>query len=276
MTATAAQAASDQVAEARTQKEDLVYTDPTVPQPGKWLVGANAEDMFVVMNYDSKSSLVTNSGITTATTTSTVIGNEVGGTFTAGYGNLWGFITYRVGEFGGTRDYSSSLGYKEDYSVQTSQIETRLRYLVPELKFWGITPFVIGGYNYTNVDSSLSIETPRISFGGKTSLLRWNDEYHSFFGGLGGIAPFTESLGLRADASAAYVRGSGSYKAPFTTANTWSGNGYGGEGHVTLYYKISDTWTAQLGAKGEFVTGDSIDAFGAFGAYANLGYTVHF
>ena len=101
--------------------------------------------------------------------------------------------------------------------------------------------------------------------------------------GIGGIFPFTETMGARLD---------GRYKRYHITANKLGGcpevgtDGTGGDLTATGYYLITSTWNFQLGAKYQTIPGPAIqnapglvvigNTAKRIGAFGMLGYSHEF
>jgi len=269
-------AIAQQVAQQRVETISLVTTDPTVADPGHWVAGAGVEGF-----YQFWSGLPPTVG--NATGTSTISGGGPGATLMLGYDDFWAQLNYRNGSWTDNESLMlvpNGTPFTDHWQFSTNEIELRMRYLFRNDQFAGITPYLIGGYNHTNLNGTRTITGGNIIF---TSTLSTkfgaSDAYNFFFLGFGGLYEFNDRVGLRFDGAAGVGPASQTIKNPAPGVNpTSSDTGWGGVGVFTLYYRLTENIVAQAGVKAEAIVpvNGRVQNLGAVGPYVNIGYTTRF
>jgi hypothetical protein len=272
-----AQAAiAQQVAQQRVETVSLVATDPTVADPGHWVAGGGVEGF-----YQFWSGLPPTVG--NATGSSTISGGGPGATLMLGYDDFWAQLNYRNGSWTDNESLMhvpDGAPFTDHWQFSTNEIELRMRYLFRDDQFGGITPYLIGGYNHTNLNGTRTITGGGIIFTSTLSTkLRASDAYNFFFLGLGGLYEFNDRVGLRFDGAGGVGPATQTIKNPAPgVLATVSDTGWGGVGVLTLYYKVTDNIVAQAGVKAEAIVpaNGKVQNLGAVGPYVNIGYTTRF
>jgi len=254
----------------RVIEENLVVTDPTVAAPQHWLVGGAVEGWFSGTPwepvFDQNGNRVGSSSFGYG---------QLGGNVTVGYDDLWAMLSYRTGSGQQTTNFST--GLNERSFQKESELELKLRYLLRDVEFFGTTPYLLVGYNNTLFDTPLTILNPFMVFTvTQTPVLQRRIEYNQAFAGAGGIHPFNDRFGVRADLvlSAASVVMTESNVLPGYT-NKFTGLGVGGRAHSTVYYKLTDNLVASFGATAVGVA-SPVHSYSYVGIYTNLGYNIRF
>ena len=254
----------------RVIEENLVVTDPTVAAPQHWLVGGAVEGWFSGTPWEPVWDIHGNQ-----------VGSQsygygqLGGNVTVGYDDFWAMLSYRSGSGQQTTNFST--GLQERSSPKESDLEFKLRYLLRDVDFFGSTPYLLVGYNGSTLDSPLTILTPGHYFTATgTPLLQRSISFDQVFAGLGGIHPFNDRFGVRADLvlSGASVVLTESNVLPGVTGR-FTGLGIGGRAHSTLYYKLTDNLVVSFGAMAVGVA-SRVYFYDYVGVYTNVGYNIRF
>jgi len=255
----------------RVIEQDLLVTDPTVAAPRHWLFGAALEGWYVT----TPNVPYTTPGLSG---TQTAAGSAIGGNITVGYDDIWAILSYRAGSFTDNVSLQSPIISQFTNNERTSEVELKFRYLFRDVQIGGMTPYMLGGYNFVSLDSNKTFTTPYVIWmgTGTPTFLRTND-YNSAFAGFGGILPFNRWSGVRADivAAATYGIQNNTNILP-AFASTQTGTGMGAMAHATVYFNLVENLTLQFGVKGARLWMFNVDNYGAIGGYANLGYIARF
>jgi hypothetical protein len=249
----------------RVIEETLVLKDPTVTAAGKWVVGAAGEWWYIKGNYD------TYDQAGTKVAEGDIKGGMPGGNIFFGYGDWTLNVAYRKGSFDIDQHYNAGYDVKNDQDQK--EFEVTLRYLVRGLATEHITPYLIAGYNQTNLDETKTLSTGWIWTHNGTAVGKWETTFRSPLLGIGAIVPFNEYLGLRAD-----VRGLWSdAKKTRDDGKEWTGSGLGGAATLTGYWNIYQGLNLQVGGKAQYLNGGSdIGWWGKGGVFVMLGYSYKF
>ncbi|MGP0090235.1 MAG: hypothetical protein ACLPKB_09795 [Xanthobacteraceae bacterium] len=254
----------------RVIEENLVVTDPTVAAPQHWLVGGAVEGWFSGTPWEPVWDIHGNQ-----VGTESFGYGQLGGNVTVGYDDFWAMLSYRTGSGQQTTKFSE--GLNERSFPQESELEFKLRYLLRDVEIFGTTPYLLAGYNDSKLDSPLTILNPGTYFiVTGTPLLQRSIDFSQGFVGGGGIHPFNDRFGVRADLvlSGASVVLTESNVLP-GLANRFTSPGIGGRAHATLYYKLTDNLVASFGATAVGVA-DRVYFYDYVGVYTNLGYNIRF
>jgi hypothetical protein len=257
-------------AQERVIEENLVVTDPTVAAPLHWLIGGAVEGWFSGTPWEP----VFDKNRNQVGSSSFGYG-QLGGNVTVGYDDRWAMLSYRTGSGQQTTDFST--GLKERSFQKETELELKLRYLLRGVEFFGTTPYLLVGYNNTHFDTPLTILNPFNVFTvTQTPFLQRSIDYNQAFVGMGGIHPFNDRSGVRADlvlSGASVVMTESNVLPGF--ANKFTGLGVGGRAHTTLYYKVTDNLVASFGATAVGVV-SPVYMYSYVGVYTNLGYNIRF
>lgn len=237
----------------RVEQEDLLITDPTVAERGAWLVGASVEGWYLKLPYPAPPIYPTSPALPFNTYgDGSMSGGQYGGSVQVGYDNFWLQAKYLTGSWTGHETFTNN--FKTDLKPQADAIEIILRYAFRDTKILGITPFILALYEHTKIDASRDLTSPagaRYIYTGSDQL-RWVDTINTFGIGLGGLVEITDKVGFRFDGvlgrSKETERYSGFLPAYQSLANG-EGTGWGGISHLSLYYRITDELTVQVGGK---------------------------
>jgi hypothetical protein len=235
-------------AQQRVIEESLVYDDPTVARPGKWIFGASLDYLNTNTNREQTNS----SG--SATGYERVNSSQVGGSAFAGYGNFSLLVNYAPSK----TTISNTSGVK---TAETAWLgEANIRWLIMDLKTKYFVPYVLGGY--------MRYMSSGISTGSWTGWQKGLIEGPGI--GVGGIIPISQKYGFRTDVKQYYAN----------TTNTNSNTAYNTTDKnqfwiitATGYYNITDNVNLQIGAQNNFI--QNIPYSSQTGFYAKLGYTWH-
>jgi hypothetical protein len=259
---------------ARVAEDTLVVNDPEVAALGKWKVGGALEYWYVRETTTPPQG----SG------TSNVTFNQFGGNAFAGYDNFTFQYTQRSGEEHlGTSANVAGAPVTTSQEIKRVNNELTLRWLARDFSSSFVTPYLLVGYAWTDSKIDIAITTGQRNGCTGTSNYRRESDVTAPFLGVGGIFPFTETMGVRLD-----VR----YKRYHITTHTLgtcpevSADGYGGDLTATGYYLITPAWSFQLGAKYQTVPGGAIqnapgvvvmgNRSNLIGAFGMLGYSHEF
>jgi hypothetical protein len=249
-------------AQGRVIEETLLVKDPTVASAGKWKVGGAAEFWYVNGKYNFYDSSGNKVGDGTISFT------QPGGNFFAGYGDFTVQGTYRSGK----GDLNANIGTLS-YTTHTKQTddELTLRWLIRAWSSRVLTPYVLVGYSETKTVEDRTITAGAFVWtctGQKTA--SYTTDYKAPLLGIGGIFPISEKFGVRLDGRYKHYRAT-------QTCSGLTGTGNGGDGTLTGYYNITDSWNLQLGGKYTYLNGGSdISWSSRVGFFGMLGYSHSF
>jgi hypothetical protein len=248
----------------RVIEETLVLKDPTVSSTGKWVVGGAGEWWYVRGGYDTydKNNVKVSEG--------DIRGGMPGGNIFFGYGDWTLNVAYRKGTFDINSHYTG--GYDVRNEQDQKELEITLRYLMRGLSSAHFTPYILAGYNQTNLDETKTLSTGTWSHNG-TAVGKWETTFRSPLVGFGAIFPFNEYVGIRADIRGTWT----SAKKTRDDGAEWTGSGVGGGATATLYWNIYQGLNLQVGGKGQFLNGgNDVGWKGIGGAFGMLGYSYKF
>ena len=138
-------------------------------------------------------------------------------------------------------------------------------------------PYLLVGYSNSVFDSPTTILNPFTVFTvTQTPVLQRSMDYNQAFAGVGDIHPFNDRSGIRADlvlSGVSVVTTESNVLPGFT--NKFTGSGWGGRAHTTLYYKLTDNLVASFGAVAVGVE-TNVYSYRYLGVYTNLGYNIRF
>jgi hypothetical protein len=259
---------AQQEEERRVIEEELVLTDPTVSAKGKWVIGGSYEYWYVEQDYD----MYNQAG--TKQTEGTLDGDMHGGNIVLGHGNWTIQFSYREGDFDATQRWISvpvttkTLEEQEEYEIT-------LRYLMRDLGSRHFVPYIIGGYNTTDVKATNTIITPGYIWTRTGTTQSWDKyEYKAYLIGVGAIIPFNKYIGIRGD-----IRGGfGETERQLDTGKKYTGDGGAFVGHLTGYWNIFKGLNLQVGSKYQYLEGGSVNIrdFNKSGFFAMFGYSYRF
>lgn len=262
----------------RVIEETLVVKDPTVAEPGKWKIGAAAEYWYVKADYK----LVDQNGNDVGSSSLTF--NQPGWNIYGAYGNVTVAATRRKGQgdysatqnvTGGTATYSGPHESKDE--------EYTLRWLFP-LRV--ASPYLIVGYAKTTLNETFTVTSApagtTFTCGqgtGVGAVLTRTTEYNGPLIGGGGIFPFSDRFGARADLR--FKLNDGETRTNASQANKSrcdkTGSGLGSDFTATGYWNIIGGLNAQLGFKYQYLAaGSDVRHITRYGLFGMLGYTLEF
>ena len=253
--------------QARVQEENLVYTDPTVSLPGRWTVGANAEMWGGIIPQ-----------VKTQGSTQQWTGWQGGGSLSVGYDAFQLQLTGMTGNAFGTWHFAN--GALAHTHSEITEIEVLGRYVFPSAQFFGITPYIVGGYDFTQVPESdilfgNFVWVPPTGSAQRKSV----NTFNTLFIGGGGLYEFTRDVGLRFDVEIGPSFGSTNNTNRLPPAQSdFSGTQFGFMSHLTVYWRITDDIVAQVGLKAAGIQGSAtgVQTWGAIAGFGSLGYTHRF
>lgn len=218
-------------AQTRVVEESLVYDDPTVAKPGKWVYGA------AIGAYYSNSNT---SGNDTSgnTVNATQQFTQPQGSVFVGYSDVTLLLRYQ--RINATTQFPGNT-----LTNKGNTFSADLRYLVTPLQAKYFVPYVLASY----VDQT---ENETFSYVNSSGLQQTGKVVAKGPGlGIGGIVPITDKFGVRLD-----VR---QYNATSTvTSNMFAGlNGSRNiqyrMGQATAYYNLTDHINLQIGGQASYV-----------------------
>jgi len=231
-------------AQQRVVEESLVYDDPTVAKPGRWLFGVGVD----YYNYSSRTQFTNNSGQTYNSDTKF---SQPGASAWIGYGDFTLLSSYRQGS--GTTNFPGNTGYTTDQK----EFDLSLRYLIKPLGAKYFVPYVLAGYTRLEVKDTIS-----------PSQAITTTTYNAPGIGVGGIIPITEKYGLRADYRRYKGTSSSQSNDPADNFNPWT---QFVKITATAYYNITDNINLQLGARTQYSV--TVPLSTTTGGYLSLGFT---
>ena len=235
-------------AQQRVVEESLVYDDPTVAKPGKWIFGASIDYLNTSANSETKDSTGDANGYQKSNS------SQIGGSAYVGYGDFSILANYAPSK----TTINNTSGVK---TAETAWLgEVNLRWLIMDLKTQYFVPYVLGGY--------VRYMSSGTSTGSWTGWQKGTIEGPGL--GVGGIVPLSEKYGFRADIKQYYAN----------TKNTNSNSSYNTTDKqqfwmitATAYYNITQNVNIQVGAQNNFIQG--IPYSSQTGVYGKVGYTFH-
>ena len=159
-------------AQQRVVEESLVYDDPTVAKPGKWLFGVGAD----FYSWSKQSSF--------GSYTETQKVSQPGVSAWTGYDDLTLLVSYKQG-YGTTYYPGNNGGFRSD----NKDIDITLRYLIMSLSKKYFVPYILAGYTDVTIKDT--------QYGNSGIVTKTFFKAPSI--GIGGIIPVTEKYGFRAD-----------------------------------------------------------------------------
>jgi hypothetical protein len=165
---------------------------------------------------------------------------------------------------------------KDDYFTTVEFVEYRREQRISE-ELSGVAGQQSNAVELEHVDSPVTILTPGWHFNATgTALLQRSSDFNQGFAGMGGIHPFNDRFGVRADLvlSAASVVLTESNVLPGVTGK-FTALGVGGRAHSTFYYKLTDNLVASFGATAVGIASRA-SSYSYVGVYTNLGYNIRF
>jgi hypothetical protein len=275
-----AQESSGPPTQGRTQEESLVYTDPTMAAPGHFLFGVSGE-FLQTWGPEAYGASV---GDLTIKKVSNVAVSLYGGDVYAGYGN---WLLQFEGNTGGWTTHESVgdfLGQpvQATQSVPIEQLDGSVRYTFSSISWNHITPYVIAGVNYLELNFSETLP-PSCGCGwtatGGHPVLKHVYDYTTPYIGAGMLYQMNDKWGFRFDIDGGYSWGSANFTnltPAYAAVNpTQTSTGPAFLTHATVYYKITPELTAQVGVKGEAIF-EPLFGPVALGPYVGLGYLHQF
>jgi hypothetical protein len=253
-------------AQARIQEENLVYTDPTMALPGRWTVGANAELWGGITPW-----------VRTQDSTQQWKGWQAGGSLSVGYDAFQLQLTGLSGSATGTSSMSNGATVHTHSGI--TEIEILGRYVFPSAQFWGITPYVLGGYDFVQVPQSDAVFGNFFYPATGSSQRKLTNTFNTLFIGVGGLYEFTQNVGLRFDVEIGPSFGESKYTNFLPSMKSdFSGTQFGFMSHLTVYWRITDDIVAQVGLKAAGIEGgaNGVQVWGAAGAFGSIGYAHRF
>ena len=256
----------------RVIEETLVLSDPTVAQPGKWLIGLSAEYWYVSQNWDR---YFADGG---KYSWGSISGSMPGGTITLGYDNFTVAYSYRSGSWDGESTISgraNSAGFETNSTLKEDQTEHEItaRWLFKVSPHFN--PYAMVGYSYMTKEDKETIKTAGVVWtnNNNSNVLTSKYTFQSPLIGVGAIVPFNQYFGMRIDG-----RLLGTF-ADLTKSNGYTANGVGaGAAAVgTFYWNIWQGLNMQVGGKFQYMYGGTeIGGFYKYGGFGMLGYTFKF
>ena len=236
-------------AQQRVVEESLVYDDPTVAKPGKWLFGV------AVGGYYSNAN-------TSGTNTS---GNTVNATQQMTQPQVSGYIGYE--------DITLLLRYQKQKSTtnfpgNTANMDGNifsadLRWLITPIGMKHFVPYVLASYaKFTDNTTFSYVNSSGLQQTGKN----WGDGPGL---GVGGIFPITAKYGLRADIRQ-YNLKTNSSSNMWSEFNTTANIQYR-QFQATAYYNITDNINRQVGGNSTYIANRAQST--AYGFFTQIGYS---
>lgn len=259
---------------ARITEDAFVVNDPEVAAPGKWKIGGALEYWYVRETTNPPQG----SG------TSHVTFDQVGANAFVGYDNFTLQYARRSGdEHLETSANVGGMPFTTSQDIKRVDNELTIRWLARDLATRFVTPYLIAGYARADSQADIAITTGQK--GGCTGTTSYRREFDLTAPvlGVGGIFPFTETMGARLDGKYKRYR---IHSHSLGACPEVSTNGDGGDLTATGYYLITPTWSLQLGAKYQTVPGAAIqnapgivvagNTSKRLGAFGMLGYSHEF
>ncbi|MCK4529239.1 hypothetical protein KAW18_17890, partial [candidate division WOR-3 bacterium] len=207
-------------------------------------------------------------------TEGTIDGDMHGGNIMLGYDNWTVQFSYREGDFDATQRW---LSYSVDTktSEEQEEYEITLRYLMRDLGSRHFVPYIIAGYNATDMKATQTITTSGWVWTRNNTTTIWDKyEYKAYLLGVGAIMPFNKYIGIRGDIRGGY----GKTERQLDTGTRYTGDGGAFVGHLTGYWNVFKGLNLQVGGKYQYLDGGSthIRDFAKGGLFAMFGYSYRF
>jgi len=228
-------------AQQRVVEDSLVYDDPTVAKPGKWLFGVGVD----YYNWSKQTSF--------GAYTETQKVSQPGISAWTGYEDFTLLMSYKQG-YGTTYYPGNAGGFRSD----NQDIDITLRYLIMPLSKKYFVPYILAGYTDMTIKDT--------QYSNATIVTKTFFKAPSI--GIGGIIPVTEKYGFRADYKRYKGTSSSSSNDPNDQFVPWTQMI---RITATAYYNISENINFQVGARTEYF--QSISQSTQTGGYASLGYS---
>lgn len=249
----------------RVVEDTLVFKDPTVSAPGKWIFGAALEDTY-------EFAPITTFNVNGSLESGRINSSKPGISAFAGYGDLTGNYTFRKGN---ENLALSTDGISDTQANSVSENEITLRWRFSNLDGSWLIPYIYAGFVDIHVDTVDTITSPPgaywASVGGVnrspvgTSTTQWQGA----MAGVGGIIPVSNKFGFRTDEGIISTRST--WESEFGPSS--KGSGVGGRFTGTMYYNIAKGLNAQIGGRYEYLNGGSSGiARYRNGVFVMLGY----
>ena len=236
-------------AQQRVVEESLVYDDPTVAKPGKWLFGA------AVGAYYSNGDTVGNdtSGNTVYATQQYT---QPQASAYIGYEDITFLLRYQK-----SKATTQFPGNTAEMDGSTYSID--LRWLISQLGTKHFVPYVLATYAQVTENTTFSYIN--------NSGLRQTGKFDANGPGLGfgGIIPITEKYGIRADARQ-YNAKSVNTSNMFSAFNSSSDIQYR-QFQATAYYNITEKINLQLGGQSTYIVNRPQST--SYGMFSQIGYS---
>jgi hypothetical protein len=254
----------------RVIEETLVVTDPTVARPNNWIVGGALEYWYVkgdFTQYNNSNQKVAEGDIQF---------NQPGGSLWVGYGDFTVLVTSRSGKgdqnltyAAGTINAASLTTHSE---VKQKDTELLVRWLARPLSARWVTPYVVAGYTETKFDVDETLQTGFVWTINGSPTRHFRYSYKGPLLGIGGIFPFNETFGGRADLRFKF------YSAEVTSEyGTRTGTGIGNDLIHTGYANFWKGFNVQAGYKfASLRGGEDVGYLNRNGLFGMLGYTARF
>jgi len=251
----------------RVVEEELVVEEPTVAGSNKWVVGGSAEWWYISGPYYSY-----RNGEKVAE--GSISSSQPGGNVFLGYDN-WTFqASYRGGDVDIEMDrLDGSHSWTDEQKQKES--EFTLRYLMRALGSKHFVPYLMGGYNRTTLDRTLTITTPGWTWTHTgTNTAKYETVYSSSMLGIGAVVPFDKNIGLRSDVRIAFTNAE---DKSLDNGDEDTGSGIGGVMFLTGYWNILKGLNFQIGGKYQYLNGgDEVSSYSKAGFFTMLGYSYRF
>jgi hypothetical protein len=249
----------------RAAENTLVYNDPTVAAPGKWVYGISAD----YSKYKSIEPLYYPVSGVLNNTTQSYNTSQPGISAWVGYDDISVMASFGS-RSGNVASIVQGVGALNK-AFHTKESEIDVRWLIHQLSTSHFSPFVLVGYaldSTSGTENEISFEDV---YSQKDSMLML---------GAGAIIPVDEKIGFRVDGRMGSDRQTsyGKYIAgPGVTLNfnayRYTATAPFSRLTATMYYKISGGWNAQLGARHGSYSAGVGPAFSDTGIFASIGYT---
>lgn len=236
-------------AQQRVVEESLVYDDPTVAKPGKWLFG-----VAVGAYYSNGNTAGTNTSGNTVTATQQMTQPQASAYI--GYEDVTLLMRYQ--------NEKSTTNFPSNTANMSGNIfSADLRWLITQLGSKHFVPYVLGSYAKFTENTTFSYVN---SSGVRQTGKNWGDGPGL---GIGGIFPITAKYGLRADIRQYNLKTNSS-------SNMWSE--FNGTSNIqyrqfqaTAYYNITDNINLQIGGNSTYIVNRSLSS--AYGFFTQIGYS---
>jgi len=237
------------IAQQRVVEESLVYDDPTVAKPGKWLFGVAVGAFYSNGNTSGSD---TSGNVVNATQQYT----QPQGSAYIGYEDVTLLMRYQKSK--ATTQFPGNTAKMDGntYSVD-------LRWLITQLGSKHFVPYVLGTYAQLTENTTFSyVNNSGVQQTGKSDAKGPGL-------GFGGIFPITEKYGIRADARQYNAKSTNSSNM-FSEFNSSSNIQYR-QFQATGYYNITDSINLQLGGQSTYIVNRQEST--SYGFFTQIGYS---